>query len=95
MRLDSAERERPRRLQPLSHETHPSLLSISKDGGVLWTTVAHLETDPKLQFAYPTMQISGEDLLVIYSVMSKQSGKKLESVGIKVARVSLKKLLAY
>ena len=78
----------PTRRTPLS-------LSISKDGGVLWTTVAHLETDPKLQFAYPTMQISGEDLLVIYSVMSKQSGKKLESVGIKVARVSLKKLLAY
>ena len=78
----------PTRRTPLS-------LSISKNGGVLWTTVAHLETDPKLQFAYPTMQISGEDLLVIYSVMSKQSGKKLESVGIKVARVSLKKLLAY
>lgn len=64
--------------------------------GVFWTTVAHLETDANLQFAYPTMQMSQdlEDLVVIYSVMSKQSGV-LTSIGIKTARIKLKKLLAY
>ena len=58
--------------------------------------MADLETDANLQFAYPTMQMSQdlEDLVVIYSVMSKQSGV-LTSIGIKTARIKLKKLLAY
>ncbi|QDZ23084.1 sialidase [Chloropicon primus] len=72
----------------------PLSLAVSKDGGVFWTTVAHLETDPELQFAYPTMQIVGDDLFVIYSVMSKQSGV-LESVGMKTAKLSVQRLLKY
>ena len=75
----------PTRRTPLS-------LAVSKDGGILWSLVGHLETDPSLEFSYPTMQIAGDALVVIYSVMSRQSGA-LESLGIKTAKLSLSKLL--
>ena len=70
----------------------PLSLALSKDGGVFWTILAHLEDDPELQYAYPTMLLSGDDLLVIYSVMSKQSGTLL-SIGMKVAKLKVNKLL--
>ena len=75
----------PMRRTPLS-------LAVSKDGGVLWSLVGHLETDPSLEFSYPTMQIAGDTLVVIYSVMSRQGGA-LESLGIKTAKLSVSKLL--
>ncbi len=77
----------PKRRSPLS-------LAVSKDGGLLWTTVLHLETDPSLQFAYPTMQLTQGKLLVIYSVMAERGGV-LRSQGIKMAKIDAKKLMSY
>ena len=78
----------PKKRTPLS-------LAISKDGGVNWKTILHVEEDPGLQFAYPTMHIMEQEmrLLVVYSVMVKR-GRKLKCLGMKMADIDVRRLMA-
>lgn len=73
---------------------NPLTVAISKDNGHHWSPVTHLEDEPTLQFAYPTLQVHGKNLLVIYTVMKKRAAmgtrpSLLMSVGIKVAKLPL------
>mmetsp|Transcript_21707 Transcript_21707/g.68164 ORF Transcript_21707/g.68164 Transcript_21707/m.68164 type:complete len:444 (+) Transcript_21707:2-1333(+) len=64
----------------------PLTVALSRDQGQTWKVVAHVEGDPDLQFAYPTMLEVGGDLWVVYSVMQLHPGlARLVSLGMKVA----------
>mmetsp|Transcript_22659 Transcript_22659/g.57071 ORF Transcript_22659/g.57071 Transcript_22659/m.57071 type:complete len:473 (+) Transcript_22659:239-1657(+) len=67
----------------------PLSLALSRNEGRTWRMVGELETDPGLQFAYPTLEQHGNRLHVIYSVMRADPAYRLICQGIKVASMDL------
>mmetsp|Transcript_7476 Transcript_7476/g.21115 ORF Transcript_7476/g.21115 Transcript_7476/m.21115 type:complete len:425 (-) Transcript_7476:193-1467(-) len=70
----------------------PLNVALSRDQGRSWRMVGELETDASLQYAYPTMDQKGPQLVVIYTVMKSDDAYRLICMGMKIAILDLKHL---
>ena len=67
----------------------PLSLAVSRNQGRSWHLVGEIETDSELQFAYPTMDQRGSNLVVVYSVMRSDDVYRLICLGMKTAVLDL------